>query len=463
MKKRRGLCAGVLCIVCIALVGLLALGGCQAKEETVYREVNLPKNDGQPAKLVIGGVPGSGDDGAFRRNVMEIIEKYRADYPNTQVEVVVENQEPRQAVGMTAPDIELIWRIDDRDRDGWMDLSVYEDAWRREGTISNAASRIMHCEGGEGIYVLPAKYEQMMLYYRLDWFEEFNADKTTNPEKVIVTSWDRFFEVGEKLGDRGRVVIDEQVLPYLFDALVWSQVSVAGISDLAAAYYTPSEVDDTVFTLGGATWGGDMYEELLTSRLVRPGEELQAFIDGEAGMFIGTSLDVMELAEQMPEGTWKAVGLPRGNYGSRVVPLLNWAGWAVNAGTEEPEKAAHFLWYLTNADNNTHMAVELMEYGVRPIYREVEEMEPSLRESCWAGELELLTTSVYLYASGPELFHSGEPVGAEVTILSQQLERGEITVRQMLDALDEKYTRLLEDYISKGNTPPWMVDEEETP
>lgn len=474
MKKSRRLQAGLLGA---ALAALLTLGGCGQTEPVPADEPLLPKNDGRPAKLTVAiespeDIALINTNGALERVMKEIIAKYQADFPDTEIELVYDTRgEKIAAGGGNAPDIELFTGQDPyykhkeqlpRNTDWLLDLTPYEEAWTDEGTVSNPASLIMRFMGGDNIYALPFSYDQIMLYYRWDWFHEYNLDyMDSEEEKASVNVWNRFLVVGEKLGDKGRLAIDKTVKPYLFDALLWSWVGQRRVADAAFGYYQPD--GSTIFTLESAQNAAETYEQVL--KLDMGAEDpIGAFIDGEAGMYLGTGMDMVRLSKEMPgkvNEDWYAVGLPKG-IGGKTAPLLGWSAWGVNKDSPEPEKAVHFLWYMTNADNNTHMYMELKDYGVKPLYREIEAYEPSLLEGGWYGETDLLNTPSYRYASAPVVFEESTGVNNPVfSSLLSGLESGDITAGEMLEGLDKEYARLLEEYTAGGGKLPWQTDNTE--
>lgn len=456
MKKRRGLREGLLCA---AMAGLIALGGCGAQETSIEPEEAMPKNDGKPAKLTIA-IGESGGDGyseKLSRVLDEIITKYQADFPNTEIELAEEEG---------GADIELFSSDELLGSGGdWlMDLTPYADMWNQEGTLSNPANRIMRFKGGRDIWAIPFSYDQIMLYYRFDWFNEYNlAYAATYKEQANVDYWSRLLEVEGKLGEKGRLAISGDVKPYLFDSILWSWVGTGNIADLSAGYYLPGDEIGTIFTLDAAVNAVKMYRNVINAGM-DSADPIQDFIDGKAGMYLGTGMDMVELRDTVSGEVgldWYAVGLPKGNNGT-IEPLLGWTAWGVNKDTPEPEKAVHFLWYLTNADNNTHMYMELSDFGVKPIYREVEAYEPGLLEGGWYGEVGLLNEPKYRYASPPLMF--GEPVGVNNQVFSgllDGLESGETTPEEMLEQLDKEYTRLMEEYLSGGNKLPWAREDTE--
>lgn len=450
MKKRRR-AAGFLCA---ALVGIMALSGCGApEEEYVIKEPNLPKNDGQPAVLTIGLNGYTGEDKeTFESEIEKIIEKYEADYPNTEIRLAEDGGRPD--IGLFSSD-----KTGEQDTGWLMDMTPYAEAWSEEGNISNAARLIMRFRGGDTVYAVPCRYEQMMLYYRVDWINEYNNNYYGIPdEQVGVDTWEKLFRMADRLGDKGRLTISDEVREHLFDSILWSTLGTGGIADLPSGYYQGD--GSTVFTLDAAKEAAELTKQVL-DLAEDSGDPMEEFISGRVGIYIGTGSDMLKLRDQNPGErgpVWNAAGLPRAN-GGRIEPLLGWTAWGINKDSEEPEKAVHFLAYLTNADNNTHMYMELLEDGVKPIYRETEVYEPSLKDSCWTMEIELINTSGYRYASAPLMF--GGNVGTKNPVFKEafgQLEAGDITPGEMLTELDGEYSRLMEEYLGKNGMLPWETE-----
>ncbi len=443
LKKRR------LWAAALGLAGLLAFGGCGAPGETAeVREPVLPKNDGAPAKLTVGTGGFIGTD-----EIEEIIKKYEADFPNTEIEISEDE-----------PDIAL-FSSDEAGDAGWlMDLSGYKDAWELEGSVSNPAGSIMRFRGGEGIYAIPCQYDQIMLYYRQDLLDEYNEGRRGN-ERAAVDIWGSLLDVPGKLGEKGRIVIDREVRPCLFDAILWSWTDSRLIADWAAGYYLKD--GGTIFSLESSQNAADAFKRLLETE-TETSDPMGDFIEGRACVYIGRGTDILELRDKMPGELgvdWRSAGLPQGTLG-RMSRLLGWTAWGVDKDTSQPEKAVHFLWYLTNADNNTHMYMELADNGVKPIYREAEAYEPSVLEGCWQGEIELLNMPNYKYASPPVVMGESAGAGAgaggagagnpEFLSLLSKLESGEIGTKEMLKGLDGEYLRLLEEYSGRL---PWEQGE----
>ena len=444
----------VLRALCLALAVLLGLAGCGASNEPelVYEDAHLPQNDGQPAKLTIGPIDGHSfdhwlqDDGeGLREALEEVIAKYQADFPNTEIKLVTQEDFNGNE------DITVIDQGVGIPGDQWLlDLSEYEDAWGDAGRVCKAADTIMHYMGGEEIYAIPLEYAQLVLFYRADWFDEYNADKTTWPEKVSVENWGRFMRISERL-EKGGVLIRDEDLPQLFQSILWTTTGTGGLADLAAACYaSPKSGGGTVFTGEKAESAVSLYKAVLDRRADPGDDPLGAFIDGQAAVLIcsPSSEDYARLS-QMPEGSWAAACLPAGESGSTVVPF-EWRAWAVRADTKEPEKAVHFLAYLTNPDNNTHM---VKVGAASPVYRDFFDLEPSLWEEPRAGELDLVNQSCF-YAELPQFITGANPY-TPLRTYPAEYAAGRITGKELLDGLDRDYREMLDAYVQDGGVPPW--------
>ena len=57
------------------------------------------------------------------------------------------------------------------------ELSPYLDGWEERSTLTAAAKQAVASMGADFAYLLPATLNQDLVYYRSDWFEEFNQGK----------------------------------------------------------------------------------------------------------------------------------------------------------------------------------------------------------------------------------------------------------------------------------------------
>lgn len=445
--------------LCLALAGALILGGCGEKPEkkVIYETETLPENDGTPASLKLSMSLGPGNfmadyDRRLEEALEEIIQKYQADFPNTTVELL-----PMNSGGEEPADILLV--SGKGGAEGLLDLSEYMDFWENEGSLTAGASYAMHYMGRDSVCALPADMSQNLLFYRRDWFDQFNEDKTTAQEKVRMENWGRFLEVPEKLGDKGRVALSRDLAEDCFFSILWSNLGTGGLADPAGAYYLPGNEGETIFTHEKAEKSLEtfrqVYEAALDGGDMSEAEAVEAFVSGEAGVLIANARAAAELEEKMPENAWAASGFPQGDGGAAVTPC-RWWGWGVSADTQEPEKAIHFLCYLTNADNNTHLAKVL---ETLPIYKEALSMEPSLLEGDRAAEMTMLNDSAFRYSGIPRTV-SG--FADKDQVFQAGLERfltGSLSAGELLEAMDSQCREALENH--QGLPIPWLAEEEE--
>ncbi len=447
MVKKRHIRGAALCLAVI-----LALAGCKPEKTVMYETETLPQNDGRPGRLG-GGVP-AGVEGAGP--VMEeIVEKYRADYPQTEISL-----QP-QGSGAQQPDIRVVTDSGLGDQaDGLLDFSLYADAWYNEGSLGNATGLAMRYMGRQGMYAVPVDVRQDLLFYRTDWITAHNKGKPWE-EQVNLEAWDRAGLMPLLMGEQGRLAISRDKVSRLFSAVMWS---VLGVHTASAPYYSPSKDGlsaTSIFTGENAPSALITFDRLMGSvpggGYADEAGAVQAFINGDAGLLIAGSEALETIRAAMPAESWQVAGLPAGATTQTATVPCQWVGWGVSRQTAQPEKAVHFLAYLTNADNNTHMAKVC---GTLPIYREAVSMEPTLLEGARAPEMALLQEASYRYSGVPRCL---EGFCWEESPFAGQLETylaGGLSGEELLAQLDALCIRQL-DTLKPGWPLPWLEEEEE--
>lgn len=433
---------------CLA-AGLLTLSGCGQEAPVTYLEEVLPQNDGASATLTLCAGELLQED-SFRQALEDIVRKYQADWPQTQITLSGDTYEERERSGGELPDI----FVTTTGQEDLLDFSPYLDAWDNQGSLSNAARLAMHHRGGQGAYVVPIDTSQTLLYYREDWFTAFNQGKDWYGRAKIET-WDQLAESAVKLEAQGGVALAIEP-EELFNSILWSTLGVGRIADRAAGYYPPRTDQRTVFSTEQAQTAVELLQKVWEVR-VEGSDPVEAFVQGKTGMLIAGHEAAETLAQKMPEGTWTAVGLPEGESKTIVVPC-SWVGLGISAQTQEPEKAVHFLSYLTGADCNTHMAKLC---GTMPIYTEAVYMEPSLLEGPRGHELALQGDTVYRFASEPAALKEGYQQEARVAKEVDALLAGDITEEEFLSRLDQYHLDILREYQADGTLLPWAEDKED--
>ena len=122
----------------LALAGLLALSGCGGEKAVVYETELLPANDGAPATLSLYAGELYSRPGC-KEALTDIIQRYQADYPNTQVELLGPETGPAKA---GSSDIIPVAGV--QSMEGLLDFSPYLDAWENEGALTAAGRMAMH-------------------------------------------------------------------------------------------------------------------------------------------------------------------------------------------------------------------------------------------------------------------------------------------------------------------------------
>lgn len=449
MKKwKRALLSGLAVMAC---AGILA-GCAETHQEASAPEPTVSmRNDGREAELVLGELAASPERTAALK---EIVEKYRSDFPNTQVEVRSFDTRDSLLSALRAGELDIA-EIDGDSQlelvkeDLLLDIYLYLKAWDESSTLTFAAKRGACSLGQERAYLIPVSFTQDLLYYRSDWFDEFNEGKNTG--LVHCLSWGQiageerngeFFPgVAQKLGDRGKLAFagKEKLLDY-FDAMVWSSLGLNYMADPAAAYFSLSDEGKSIFTLERAQAGVDEFLRVM-ERNALPGaldwteeQALDAFINGEAALVIADRSAAEKLSQAMPEGSWAASSFPRGRAGVALF-RQEFTGWAVSSSTKDPEITAHFLTFLCNADNNTHYAKVC---GELPIHLGASDMEPSFLEGDLAVEVSMINQGErYQYASEPFMYKAYEGYREQAGEKVRQFARGELSRDKLLAYLDE--------------------------
>lgn len=456
MRGKRSLVLGLAALFCAA-----ALAGCQGKPVEAGTDAEFSmKNDGRTASLVLGEL----EQSSQRTEVLkEIIAKYRADFPNTQVEVRVFPTKGELESALRAGELDLA-EIRGEDLAAYwkegllLDLYPYLQAWEERATLSPEAQQVVSSMGLEHAYVLPNGFTQDLLYYRADWFDEYNEGLETDLARC--RSWDEIaggvvdgkdlIGASEKLGDRGKLAFGgRDRLVDTFDAIVWSTVGLNRMADSGAAMFAAGDETRSIFSLERGAEGADQFRRVMDAFLPQSldwtqDQAVEAFQEGRAGMLLADRSAMEKLESSMPQGSWAVAAFPRGRTGMAIT-APRYTGWAAASSVKEPEIAAHFLTYLSNADNNTHYAKVT---GAMPIHLESAEMEPSLLEGELAVEMNMMRRGDwYQYASQPTMYAACPGYRELADRLIRQWMADEISQSELLSQLDDYW---IQAYQSEG-------------
>lgn len=398
------------------LSALLLLGCCSACKtaQEAAAPVEPPivvKNSGKESTLTVGCISGANPrEDALR----EIAAKYTADFANTTIQVRTFDDSDTLLAALQAGEVQLIETERDSlgllGQEALLDLRPYLEGWEEYTTLDGPAKAALNLGGSESpCYLMPTNFTQPLLFYRADWFAEYNADKEWR-DRIHTENWDGLLNACEKLGERGQILFSAQDLPMLFDTVLWSDLGSSALADPGAGYFAappildgePQEVTgETIFASSGAPAAVETFQKLLGKSQISEDQETAkaAFLSGEAAALIADRTILQELSSELSEGAFAVQGLPQGKSETTVTSLYNFSGWAVSAQVEDWESAVHFLFFLSDADNNTHYA---KVSGMLPIHVTAEDLEGSLAEGVFAVEMDLISKGgEYQYAWPP--------------------------------------------------------------
>ncbi len=449
MKWKKTVLLLLAAIICIS-----SLAGCGKTEEELPSEAPVSlKNDGREVILVLGEILGD----ERRITVLEeIAEKYMADFPNTRIEVRSFSDIQSLKVAMKAGEVD-IGEIPGEEQAAFvqdgilLDFYPYLLAWKESATLTQAARTVAGSMGASRAYLLPSDFLQDVLYYRADWFEAYNEGLEPD-QQIYCRTWEEIAGglnangtlitgAVEKLGEQGRLAFagKNNLLRY-FDAMVWSSLHQNRLADPGAGYFSVADEGKSIFSTEKAAAAADEFIQVINSALPdslnwTAEEAIKAFQEGKAGLLLADRRAAETLRATMPEGSWAVEPFPRGLSGTAALSPNSYTGWGISSAAKEQEIAAHFLTFLSNADNNTHLAKVC---GSLPIHLGAAAMEDSLTEGDLAAELTMAASGDrYRYAFEPTMYQAYEGYGAEAEEKISQFAKGNLSKADLLSYLDE--------------------------
>ena len=434
-------CAGG--IVCMLLTGCAAPASTVPESSEEQSRVSL-RNDGAEAKLVLVELETSQARTAALR---EIADKYEADFPKTEIEIITlknaQELEARLSAGGQTDLLEL--------HSGWVpayvekgmlkDIKPYMEVWDEWYSLSAAAKQGARCMGEEHVYLLPASTSQDALYYRKDWFESYND---AHPESTLLVPrvWEEVEKAAAALSDQGAglAVAGKDLLVDYMDSVVWSSVNVGRMADISAAYFSREFEGKSIFSLEQAQKGMSQFVSVFSQAV--PAEALQweeaeaaeAFQQGKTALLLAGEDVYPFLEENMEEGEWGVAVYPRGGAGLAVFSD-DFAGWGVSAASASTETAVHFLCFLSNADNNTHLSKVT---DTTPVHLTSYELDDFFLEGKRAVYTEMMKRSDwYQFASEPQRYEAYSGYRQEANDRLRDLLSGKTTQQDLLSWLGE--------------------------
>ena len=272
------------------------------------------ENDGATTQLVVAEISHSPERTAA---LEEIAAKYMADFPQTRVEIVTV-EDSQEALAMLEGGQADLVELSQQEQPGaveqglLVDLEPYLDVWEERSSLTMAAKAVLSSMGNGRAFLMPITLNQDLVYYRSDWFEAYNQDKTEG--LVYCRIWEDFIDAAEKLSDKGAAGLvfgGQEHLVDLFDSVLWSTTNVGRMADTAASYFSNVEGNTTLFTLEHAASAVEQFAQLVESAVPQEAltwtedQAVEAFINGEAITLIAGQDRMEEIAAAMDEGACK--------------------------------------------------------------------------------------------------------------------------------------------------------------
>ena len=298
----------------LLVAGLMLIGsrsGCQEQEAVSSQEESslsssqedaapeeepaVLENDGQATTLVVAELFYSQER---TQALEEIAAKYMADHPETEIQIrtVETREEMERLVESGEADLcEVSWQ-DQREfvENGWLlDIDKYVDIWDDVTGLTLAARQVIRSMGVDVAYMLPAVLQQDVLYYRSDWFEDYNQDKE-GEDRVYCQTWNDLIAAADKLQDRGECLVfgGKEKLLQVFDSVLWSATSLTPAAHTSAAYLCDSSQHSTLFSLEAAATATEQFVDVMTSAVAEQSLEwtedqaVEAFLQGDAAVLL---------------------------------------------------------------------------------------------------------------------------------------------------------------------------------
>ena len=231
--------------------------------------------------------------------------------------------------------------------------------WEERSTLTAAAKQAVASMGADFAYLLPATLNQDLVYYRSDWFEEFNQGKEEG--LVYCRIWEDFADAQQKLQDKGAAGLvfgGKDRLVDLFDSILWSAVSLGRMEDPAASYLSAVDENDTLFTLEQAAAAAEQFSALIRDAVPQEAldwtedQAIEAFTSGQAIALLAGQDRLEDIAGASGGGHLGRGCLSRG---PRARPSA-WVHRFGVAASAEDVSAPVRTSPMSAGDGNTHLA-----------------------------------------------------------------------------------------------------------
>lgn len=294
---------------------------------------------------------------------------------------------------------------------------------------------------GDEVFALPVDYQNLMLFYNRDHFEEAGLDPEAPPE-----TWEDVVDVGEQLTERSGSTITRAGFSWWYAPPIWLYQEVESLAaQLGGSVLNADSTEGALDTDAGRAaveyYVGMEQEHNISSLDLVPNGILEAFADGDVSMFVSgawSDLSFTALTDgdlSLEAGTLGVAPMPTFADAVEDVTLAYSWGWGVTDNAEDPCLAGHLARFLTEPEQADRLFAEI---GVATPYSGFADSEAANANEANRLLVEQVSKGV---------FASGTPAFAEVmTTLAQQIEAGTTgtkSTEQVIEDFDDAMRRVL--------------------
>ncbi len=241
---------------------------------------------------------------------------------------------------------------------GVIDLSSYLDEGYADEFLPSALELMLY-EGQP--FGLPLHTDTFGLYYNVETFEQLGIVPPASMEECW--TYDEFLDIARRV--QAETDADFGFSHLATNGKRWLALLYENSGQLLSEDLSTVEIQ-TEAALDTIAWTQTWY----TERLVPPGNSMRGqelpqnlFANGLAGMLIHGNYIMPFLADAMPEGSWGVTYMP---CSTGQGADFGGTGLAVTRDSQNPEIAAEFVKFATNAENMADFVSTTLFLPVRP-------------------------------------------------------------------------------------------------
>lgn len=451
MKPKRILSAALVLALLLTLLGAgCSSGSSTATPSPAPEEIEPTPVPVRAGSLVLGALAEEPRNSIIR----EIIVKYQVDNPDTSVTLREFDSREEIVSALRAGEIDIA-DLSDKEQPELVREGLLADFYERlsgwdEWMALDAAGRlVLDSMGKERAYLFPADLRQDLLYIRKDRIDAYNEDKAPG-DILYYRTWASLILDAQALGEEGKLAFaGADGLARLFDNVMWSSTGRGAIVHSGAAYIGAGPA--SIFSKEKAWEGAIQFSELVDELIVPESftwsreQAIEAFAQGKVSFLLADRDAAQEIAQAgLDPELWEGTDYPRGLAGTGILRPESLRGWGISAKSQAQEPAFWFLCFLSNADNNTHLA-KLTDSV--PVHTQANSLEPSILEGKAGMEYSMVKrTDVYAFVEPPWMYRAQEEFAASFE--EEQLRRflaGELDIEGLMITLDGYWTDALMD------------------